>query len=514
MRPSPKVRRENSRGQVLALSCVLMFVVAMTTMLSFNLAQGIHEKMRLQSHSDSIAYSVATVEARSFNYLAYTNRAIAAGLVAQMSLHAWMSTASAAAATLEAGAMAFGMIAALEFIEAGFCPFPCCVAIHCQHAIEAGMVAIKMFMEAMDVADKVKGNDSDFNDAVDDLKTMVDEMHKDQVKVLDAAKGMLTSVPEKLKQVNADTSSLVTEVNGMNSNAFACALEGSSFDGDCTTRAKADPEVRSIVLENSANSARTTMHTALGVSGMDAHEDYRSNSDHLKDLQNNRGQVIVVRMGTAHTGEGYGMTSDNGEKTESVGAFQTASYTVPTWYDVPGLGASMAKIFSDENGGEHWSGFINQDNDHDKFLGAEKDDPCGDENCFVHFRATEDKTADFGQPTIYGAARQDLRTRPGGSKENSRWEVNEQANIKVELVSGQPMEVKLAAREEALAVSKAKAYFHQPGNWKAPPNFFDPFWRAKLHPFKREELVQLLQNVNATADSEMANDLPVEGDTR
>ena len=26
------------------------------------------------------------------------------------------------------------------------------------------------------------------------------------------------------------------------------------------------------------------------------------------------------------------------------------------------------------------------------------------------------------------------------------------------------------------------------GNWKVAPNFFDPFWRAKLHFFQRDEM--------------------------
>jgi len=35
---------------------------------------------------------------------------------------------------------------------------------------------------------------------------------------------------------------------------------------------------------------------------------------------------------------------------------------------------------------------------------------------------------------------------------------------------------------DAKAVSRALAYYHRPGNWQEPPNFFNPFWRAKLAP--------------------------------
>ena len=32
------------------------------------------------------------------------------------------------------------------------------------------------------------------------------------------------------------------------------------------------------------------------------------------------------------------------------------------------------------------------------------------------------------------------------------------------------------------AVARAMTYYHRPGNWKEHPNFFNPFWRAKLAP--------------------------------
>ena len=34
------------------------------------------------------------------------------------------------------------------------------------------------------------------------------------------------------------------------------------------------------------------------------------------------------------------------------------------------------------------------------------------------------------------------------------------------------------------AMSKALVYYHLPTDWKEHPNFFNPFWRAKLQPFR------------------------------
>src|SRR5436190_24011345 len=101
-------------GQTLVLGCVTLLVLALMLMVSFNLTQVIHEKMRLQTHSDVMAYSTAVMEARTFNYFAYTNRASAALLVAQTTLHAYMSLVSMIPKILKAGRINFIMIAIQE----------------------------------------------------------------------------------------------------------------------------------------------------------------------------------------------------------------------------------------------------------------------------------------------------------------------------------------------------------------------------------------------------------------
>ncbi len=39
-------------------------------------------------------------------------------------------------------------------------------------------------------------------------------------------------------------------------------------------------------------------------------------------------------------------------------------------------------------------------------------------------------------------------------------------------------------REAMYAVAQGLAYYHRPGNWQEPPNFYNPYWRAKLHPIR------------------------------
>jgi hypothetical protein len=41
--------------------------------------------------------------------------------------------------------------------------------------------------------------------------------------------------------------------------------------------------------------------------------------------------------------------------------------------------------------------------------------------------------------------------------------------------------LELGARLPGLhAFARAQVYYHRPGNWSEPPNFFNPYWRARL----------------------------------
>ena len=66
----------------------------------------------------------------------------------------------------------------------------------------------------------------------------------------------------------------------------------------------------------------------------------------------------------------------------------------------------------------------------------------------------------------------------------------------------------------AYAVAKGKTYFHQLGQngWEVPPNMFDPFWRAKLQPFIKDELKDVLMKAGDTQGVQVVSGGgPVEG---
>ncbi|MGV3621855.1 MAG: hypothetical protein ACO1OB_13610, partial [Archangium sp.] len=135
--------------------------------------------------------------------------------------------------------------------------------------------------------------------------------------------------------------------------------------------------------------------------------------------------------------------------------------------------------------------------------------PCdGSEGCFINFRlAEEGGETDWGQPATYGAVTQNLRKMRNGQQ--GPWEIDNKGEVQM---PGTTSKFKYVPDGEGYAVAKGKAYFHQLGSWAAPPNLFDPFWRAKLHPFIREEMKDVLKEAGDTNGEQMlGGQTPVEG---
>ncbi len=74
---------------MLAVVGLLALAVGMYT--TYNLARSVYEKIQLQNAADAAAYSLATLEARTFNFIAFSNRAQVANYVQMMELEAYFS---------------------------------------------------------------------------------------------------------------------------------------------------------------------------------------------------------------------------------------------------------------------------------------------------------------------------------------------------------------------------------------------------------------------------------------
>jgi hypothetical protein len=74
VRPRRRRRWGNQRGQAMVLASIGIFVMCLAVLATFNLGHAVHQKIRLQNTADSAAYTLAAMEARTFNYIAFLNR--------------------------------------------------------------------------------------------------------------------------------------------------------------------------------------------------------------------------------------------------------------------------------------------------------------------------------------------------------------------------------------------------------------------------------------------------------
>lgn len=511
-----------TRGQVMVLGCVALVVTVLMLMASFSLATAVHERIRIQSHADAQAFSLATLEARAFNVTAHYNRAIGAALVAQMSLHSWMAIITADVAMLYSGRNALYAIAALETLMGCYPPKN---VKHCPCVIKAIKSAVKMGRAARKWDNTAKGLESQFNKGVKGIKEMIDSLNEQQLKVLSRTKGELNggAVLNSLKNANAKASQYETGINSMTTQNFVCALEGTDMDEDCqdSNRKKASLADRSVIIGNTANATRHAFAEKGLSSSIISHQNFAGPMQ--ADVPQNAlsdGTWTHAFKTTSRVGQGAGKNSQNTAEAKNVGAFASGGIAILNFRHVPFMPWSLsARIISGESNQHRGSaGFRGHQGSHNEFQAQMAQEPCNRQNCFVNFRASADPDIDFGQPSVYGAVSQSLRvyqTQGDSFNEEAPWEINKDGEVKLKLENSKEAKLKFVPRGRGYAVAKAKTYFHQLGNWQVAPNFFDPFWRAKLHFFKTKEFEQALQKSGDPKATQIYGaKAPVEGEAQ
>lgn len=78
------MQNKRPRGQAMMLGVIGLLLLAIGMYSSYNLSRSVYEKIQLQNAADAAAYSTATLEARAFNFIAFSNRAQAANYVQMM----------------------------------------------------------------------------------------------------------------------------------------------------------------------------------------------------------------------------------------------------------------------------------------------------------------------------------------------------------------------------------------------------------------------------------------------
>ncbi|MCY1017179.1 TadE/TadG family type IV pilus assembly protein [Pyxidicoccus sp. MSG2] len=85
--------RRDERGQAMVIAVVAMLVLAVSVMASVSIGHGVYEKIKLQDAADAQSYTFAVKEARAYNFLAYTNRAMIVHYSAMLTVMSYVSHA-------------------------------------------------------------------------------------------------------------------------------------------------------------------------------------------------------------------------------------------------------------------------------------------------------------------------------------------------------------------------------------------------------------------------------------
>lgn len=505
------------RGQTLVLGALSFLVLALMVTLSFNLSQALRAKISLQQHSDSLAYSMAVMEARALNYYAVSNRTMAASYVAMNSLHAYMAAASVTGQMMQAGSVNFSKITQRE---AGMCD----ENEHCGHAVEAAKIASDYSRAATQYDNKARALESRFSAAVTALDKMIDELHGSQRSVHERTRGAVRDGMSQGLRALADynapgVSGLPDGVGGINAQEFDCAVDGMQCPGGPSSLSARS---RAQVMAEVANATRTDwpahragliesgepqyLHPEFlekltqDIPGGSIRHEVRQHSGTAKLVQR---RTALREGGTQKGNEGTTVSAD--ERGTLLNEWNDHTGTFSRSYE--------ARIWSDTQSGGHAGSRAHRGSHRFDGTNAKALETCSASgNCFMKFRGNANPQKDWGQPRVYSYVTQSLRI---GDPQKAPWELNASAEVSFTHGTQGTTKVTLAPGEGA-GLSKALVYYHrfdnadlrgestpgaEAGGWQEPPNLFAPYWRAKLHPLTSQQAEQVL---NAAGNSDAA----------
>jgi hypothetical protein len=501
-----RARSVAPRGQALVLAALSMLLLALMVALSFNISHALRGKTRLQQHSDAMAYSMAIMEARTLNYFAISNRAIAASYVAMNSVHSYMAAASVTAQMLRAGQTNMYMVAAVEALLCAPCPFTGSGCEHCPHIIQAIRVGRKFRREAGNYDREIRNVESSFNRAVESLDQMMDAIHASQQAVfLETGNALRNGTAynlDRIRMVNAkNAKTLPTAVGALNAAEFSCSIDGmpcavSGKPGDSPRNARAK------VMTEVANATRPPFAAKRGILVAHLHPSFLA--DLTTNIQGDGLTTPTAHDGTSKTVQNRGALhsgrSSNNEGRLSAADEHGSIFTY--WKHGVGFSDYKAEVSSGQSGTSHTprGGHSGQ---HDRFEGVYTKDlmSCAmGGNCFMKFRADSSRDRQYGQPHVYSYSTEKLRA---DNVKDAPWQLNAKAEVKFTHGEHGTGKVQMAA-DEGAAVSHALVYYHRLGDWREHPNMFNPFWRAKLHPMTGQRAAMVLGAAGNTDAAQLA----------
>ncbi|MEL6543802.1 MAG: pilus assembly protein TadG-related protein [Myxococcota bacterium] len=542
------MRRRNratrgERGQVALLGVVALVVLAIGMYTSYNFARAVYEKIALQNAADASAYSLATQSARSFNFIAFSNRAMAARQLELLELHAEVSqttysigvigymgdVTSAYAKYLQANPTTAPVGAALELVgsaleatyearrieldgriralEIALGSEPAFSALYT--AMAAGLVASTTARLVEGAPDIAEANDPDarlhplsygFNaynvyayvDAIDPGGLQrTPESQRAFAEVINASRIAAGSRSKKIVWRNG----ILDEIS-----APLEILDNASQSEDVVkANRRMSESIGSLSSGFPATEFEGTSKLLTRIGERDVLDDTGRSADESSFLS--RGQVMTskdVRSGFA-TLPALALAAEEGFASLQSGpdGFRYCRYSKPEQYGSPGLGgARLYALLADPK----LAGFGCVTETSPDFGRRLQWRGLGR---YFRFKSKGDKRGAraYNQPDVWVFLNKPPEAMGGADDLN--FEIRRGSEVAaIDARIGEAGVLGSGELAGVNAIARAQVYYHRPGAWREPPNLFNPYWGARLAPKNvvTDELLDRLGLSGAVAD--------------
>ncbi|MBI5478707.1 MAG: Tad domain-containing protein [Deltaproteobacteria bacterium] len=569
--------RRGSPGQAMVLGSVALLCLTLGVLATLNLGQAVHEKIKLQNTADAAAYSLATMEARTFNYIAFTNRVQITHYHTAMVVQSYVSYAGYSLAIMGTAA---DMLRGIFMANRDWCsrlPYPANVPFCAGAAMTAFSTAIDAFLSPFKRAyDEIDRLARTFVEAMSLYNR--DAMHK-RIQLMKAAQlnvHLLTGMQEFVKRndqqiewtsqnpINYGLNIILNSYEYWNTFDKGAGLNPSGIG--LLFAATDLPKYKFNADDDRVKEAQAIMAEIANATR--AHKDVYDRSG-LAVASLGFGSVVGQKRGQTRLigrGDGSGLdpkpeiaairTQDHygnctGDRIASDDFVQNGiglGFSIAVFGTIPNVTLIGDGIRADADGGKHYlyngvqsgtfqgpRGMIvalppNQGTPRDSFgtesgsnhkwagkspntmapyfkfkpyagLGSTKKDrePSG----------ADLKTIDYNQPStwmylnkrpkefqtgpgtprpwyqkfsITGPTRGNFVRTGGGDNNNLRFQARGSNTVSLDTTIGGERQAFLDFMQGLNVLSRGQVYYHRPDDWREQPNFFNPFWRARLAP--------------------------------
>jgi hypothetical protein len=528
---SHPVRHRNEDGQAIVLAVLGLFIIALAVTTTVNLGTRVRDRIALQNRVDEAAYSLAAMEARTFNFYAFVNRAQVSNYVSVMILQSW-TTFLAWGVALLGDAEAFAAFAAAPNARVGADPCAVALTTDATNLATGQKVGTRLgFFTGLRPQTPFANLYDQYLGVRDGLRTALGEAmgHNQglyavalamraemEAKLIDPAavlgEGEVTAVPGAGQASLQRFQGAHLPVPLPGEAGFEAAFQEVAEIANASRTPRFVTDRRPQSLELGGDVARvlgtfpertppyTLVARKFGQTKMTAGQGLPA------DIPGGSGPNLVSddpyylgfepRMGNALgnytlNGTAFGVQDLH---IQSAAGVPTPGKYSPGFHggtnrlapvETPTLDRRAALVTPGADNPERWIaastsvghfGVVDYDADactwyrSPVYRATPGPTTTFAPAPFIRFAASKDQGTDFNQPSVW------VQANSGG--EPTPRQVSEVARRAGESWRD------LAAGRRMQAVARALAYYHRPGNWREQPNFWNPYWGAKLAPVR------------------------------